>query len=149
MTEASYVIQISTGALTNLSLSVLLCLASLLYSLPHLLPRVYHQPFSYTARTPKMNSTLSPTNSPKVRRNKSTRRPRAGSHLPPHQTSETHDAAVNGIRSFLKGRICYDAFPVSFRIIVLNYQLEVKKALQCLLNNGTLMVWICYLELRL
>lgn len=83
-----------------------------------------------------MNSTLSPTNSPKVRRKPSARRPRAISHLPPHQTPETHDAAVNGIRSFLKGRICYDAFPVSFRIIVLNYQLEVKKALQCLLNNG-------------
>ncbi|EIN13681.1 CBS-domain-containing protein [Punctularia strigosozonata HHB-11173 SS5] len=85
-----------------------------------------------------MNATLSPTQqSPKVRRKPSARRPRTFSHLPPYQqTQETHDAALNAIRAFLRGRISYDAFPVSFRIIVLDTKLEVKKALQCLLNNG-------------
>ncbi|KAI0318965.1 hypothetical protein OF83DRAFT_1112762 [Amylostereum chailletii] len=81
-----------------------------------------------------MNPTLSP--STKVRRRPSTRRPRAGSHLPPVQTQESHDAALQAIRAFLKGRTSYDAFPVSFRLIVLDSQLEVKKALQCLLLNG-------------
>lgn len=84
-----------------------------------------------------MNATLSPTASPKVRRKASQRRPRAASHLPAyHQTPEAHEAALTGIRNFLKGRISYDAFPISFRIIVLDTKLEVKKALQCLLNNG-------------
>ena len=81
-----------------------------------------------------MNSaTLSPT-SPKVKRKQSTRRPRAISH--PHQTQETHDAALYSIRAFLRSRTSYDAFPVSFRLIVLDSQLEVRKALQCLLLNG-------------
>ncbi|KAA1468222.1 CBS-domain-containing protein [Dentipellis sp. KUC8613] len=83
-----------------------------------------------------MNATLSPARSPQVRRKASTRRPRAGSHLPPLQTQETHDAALAAIRAFLRGRTSYDAFPVSFRLIVLDSQLEVKKALQCLLTNG-------------
>ena len=81
-----------------------------------------------------MNSaTLSPT-SPKVKRKSSARRPRAISH--PHQTQETHDAALYSIRAFLRSRTSYDAFPVSFRLIVLDSQLEVRKALQCLLLNG-------------
>jgi 5'-AMP-activated protein kinase regulatory gamma subunit len=81
-----------------------------------------------------MNSaTLSPT-SPKVKRKPSARRPRAISH--PHQTQETHDAALYSIRAFLRSRTSYDAFPVSFRLIVLDSQLEVRKALQCLLLNG-------------
>lgn len=83
-----------------------------------------------------MNVTLSPTGSPRVRRRGSTRRPRAGSHLPPF-TQESHDAALNAIRTYLKGRTSYDTFPVSFRLIVLDSKLEVKKALQCLLLNGT------------
>ncbi|KAI0043215.1 CBS-domain-containing protein [Auriscalpium vulgare] len=84
-----------------------------------------------------MNASLSPT-SPKVRRKPSARRTRAGSHLPPVQTQETHDAALHSIRAFLKSRTSYDAFPISFRLIVLDSQLEVKKALQCLLLNGQL-----------
>jgi hypothetical protein len=40
------------------------------------------------------------------------------------------------IRTFLRSRTSYDAFPVSFRAIVLDSQLEVKKALQCLLVNA-------------
>ncbi|KAF7970608.1 hypothetical protein HWV62_23633 [Athelia sp. TMB] len=83
-----------------------------------------------------MNSTLSPNRSPTVKRRPSSRRNRAGSHLPPHQTQETHDAALHEIRRFLKGRTSYDAFPVSFRLIALDTKLNVKKALQCLLLNG-------------
>ncbi|OSD03492.1 CBS-domain-containing protein [Trametes coccinea BRFM310] len=75
-----------------------------------------------------------PNNSPKVRRKGSTRR-RAVSHLPPF-TQESHDAALYAIRHYLKGRTSYDTFPVSFRLIVLDSKLEVKKALQCLLLNG-------------
>ena len=80
-----------------------------------------------------MNATLSPR-TPK--RRPSTRRARAPSHLPPILSQESHDAALYAIRIFLKGRTCYDAFPVSFRLIVLDTKLNVKKALQCLLLNG-------------
>lgn len=80
-------------------------------------------------------ATLTPT-SPKVRRKTSTRRQRAPSYLSPHQTQESHDAALYSIRAFLRSRTSYDAFPVSFRLIVLDSQLEVRKALQCLLLNG-------------
>jgi len=81
-------------------------------------------------------ATLSPT-SPKVKRRQSARiRQRTISYLPPQQTQETHDAALYSIRTFLRSRTSYDAFPVSFRVIVLDSQLEVKKALQCLLLNG-------------
>ena len=80
-----------------------------------------------------MNPTLSPTQSPKVKRKGSVRRPRAQSHLPP---LEAHDAALYSIRNYLKGRTSYDTFPVSFRLIILDSNLEVKKALQCLLLNG-------------
>jgi 5'-AMP-activated protein kinase regulatory gamma subunit len=83
-----------------------------------------------------MNNTLSPTTSPKMRRRASTKRARAGSFLPPVQTPEAHEQALAAIRTFLRARISYDAFPVSFRIIVLDTKLEVKKALQCLLSNG-------------
>lgn len=83
------------------------------------------------------NASLSPTSASKVRRKLSTRRGRAGSHLPPVQTPETHDAALQAIRSFLKSHTVYDAFPVSFRLIVLDTKLEVKKALQILLLNSS------------
>ena len=82
-----------------------------------------------------MNSTLSPASSPKVKRRGSTRRARAGSHLPP-LTQEAHDAALYSIRAYLKNHTSYDSFPVSFRMIVLDSKLEVRKALQCLLSNG-------------
>ena len=85
-----------------------------------------------------MNAALTPNNSPRVvRRRGSVRRPRAGSHLPPF-SQESHDAALYAIRHYLKGRTSYDTFPVSFRLIVLDSKLEVKKALQCLLLNGIL-----------
>ena len=82
-----------------------------------------------------MSTTLSPNNSPRVRRRGSTRRPRAISHLPPF-SQESHDAALSAIRNYLKGRTSYDTFPVSFRLIVLDTKLEVRKALQCFLLNG-------------
>ncbi|CAE6506327.1 unnamed protein product, partial [Rhizoctonia solani] len=51
-------------------------------------------------------------------------------------TPETHESALNAIRVFLNGRSSYDVFPVSFRLIVLDTKLEVKKALGALLLNG-------------
>ncbi|KAI9508770.1 CBS-domain-containing protein [Russula earlei] len=81
-----------------------------------------------------MNTATLSATSPKVKRRHSARN-RPGS-LPPQPTQETHDAALYSIRAFLRSRTSYDAFPVSFRLIVLDSQLEVKKALQCLLLNG-------------
>ncbi|KAJ3860578.1 hypothetical protein EV359DRAFT_75103 [Lentinula novae-zelandiae] len=78
-----------------------------------------------------MSNSLLPT-SPSIRR-ASTRR-RAGSNLPP--LLDSHHGALQAIRTFLKGRICYDAFPISFRLIVLDTKLSVKRALQCLLMNS-------------
>ncbi|EAU93032.2 nuclear protein SNF4 [Coprinopsis cinerea okayama7 len=84
-------------------------------------------------------ATLSPATSPKiVKRKGSVRRPRNVDAL------ETHNAGVNGIRNFLKGHTCYEAFPVSFRLIVLDTELNVKKALQCLLLNGAFSSHILY-----
>ncbi|KAH6917329.1 nuclear protein SNF4 [Coprinopsis sp. MPI-PUGE-AT-0042] len=65
-----------------------------------------------------------------VKRKGSVRRPRNIDAL------ETHRSGLNAIRAFLRGHTCYEAFPVSFRLIVLDTQLNVKKALQCLLLNG-------------
>ena len=87
-----------------------------------------------------VNASLSPTlspPSPKVRRQTSSRR-RAISQLPPVQTVEAHEAALKSIRAHLRSRTNYDSFPVSYRIIVLDTKLEVRKALQCLLYNGIL-----------
>jgi 5'-AMP-activated protein kinase regulatory gamma subunit len=95
-----------------------------------------------------MNNTLSPTTSPKMRRRASTKRARAGSFLPPVQTPEAHEQALAAIRTFLRARISYDAFPVSFRIIVLDTKLEVKKALQCLLSNGAPFGAVCRIARR-
>ncbi|KAJ7169941.1 CBS-domain-containing protein [Mycena filopes] len=66
-------------------------------------------------------------------RRKPSRR-RAGSHLPPHH--DHHEAALYAIRAMLRGRTGYDAFPVSFRLIVLDTKLSVTRALQCLLANN-------------
>ncbi|KAG2159926.1 CBS-domain-containing protein [Suillus bovinus] len=85
-----------------------------------------------------MNTTLLPSAaaSPKTLKRKGSTRRRAPSHISPLQSQETHDAALHAIRNLLKGRTSYDAFPVSFRLIVLDTKLNVKKALQCLLLNG-------------
>jgi len=103
--------------------------ASALPLLSHHLPN----PFPSLDRM-YMQSTLSPSKASLGRRPSS--RKRAGSHLPPHQSQESHDHALQTIRTFLKSRSCYDAFPISFRLIVLDTKLNVKKALQCLLYNS-------------
>lgn len=79
---------------------------------------------------------MSPTSPRPVRRRTSVKnRNRAVSALPP-PIHEVHEAALQAIRTFLKGRSSYDVFPLSSRVIVLDTKLEVKKALICLLNNG-------------
>lgn len=70
-----------------------------------------------------------------VKRKGSTRR-RAPSHLPPVQSQETHNQALQSIRHFLKQRSAYDLLPVSFRVIVLDTELEVKKGLECMVMNS-------------
>ena len=44
----------------------------------------------------------------------------------------------NAIREFLKIRTSYDVLPVSFRLIILDTGLLVKKSLLILLQNGAL-----------
>ena len=48
----------------------------------------------------------------------------------------THEEAVEALRGFLRERSSYDVFPVSFRLIVLDTQLKVKKALDVMLLYG-------------
>ncbi|EJT45852.1 snf1p protein kinase activator, Snf4p [Trichosporon asahii var. asahii CBS 8904] len=62
------------------------------------------------------------------------RRPsRAGHQLPVPHKPLSHQEALEALRSFLKERSSYDVFPVSFRLIVLDSQLKVKKALDVML----------------
>ncbi|CAE6446294.1 hypothetical protein ACGC1H_001675 [Rhizoctonia solani] len=77
-----------------------------------------------------------PQNTSRGARRATIARRRAHSVLPQYQTPETHEAALAAIRQFLNGRSSYDVFPVSFRLIVLDTKLEVKKALGALLLNG-------------
>jgi len=49
----------------------------------------------------------------------------------------THQEALEALKAFLKERSSYDVFPVSFRLIVLDSQLKVKKALDVMLLYGT------------
>ncbi|ADV20385.1 nuclear protein SNF4 [Cryptococcus gattii E566] len=65
------------------------------------------------------------------------RRPSRAAHppmAPPRPL--THDEALEALRAFLKERSSYDVFPVSFRLIVLDTQLKVKKALDVMLLYG-------------
>lgn len=88
--------------------------------------------------------------SPRVSRRPSKRRNRAISSLPQPQSPEVHNNALQAIRTFLKGRSSYDVFPVSFRLIVLDNKLEVKKALAALVANGALYISLrCLIDLRL
>lgn len=48
----------------------------------------------------------------------------------------THDQALEVIREFLNAQSSYDVFPVSFRLIVLDSELVVKKALGVMMQNG-------------
>ena len=45
----------------------------------------------------------------------------------------SHDEAVEALRNFLRERSSYDVFPVSFRLIVMDTSLKVKKALDIML----------------
>lgn len=67
----------------------------------------------------------------------STPRPRfrASSSVNPDQFV-SHEVALTNIRTFMKGRSSYDVFPVSFRLIVLDTKLMVKKALGVMWQNG-------------
>ena len=86
---------------------------------------------------------------PRVKRSVSSRK-RAGSHVPPNATTirEIHREAIHSIRAFLRSKSCYDVFPVSFKVIVLDTKLEVKKALRCLFINGTSLSFTCSLSLN-
>lgn len=46
------------------------------------------------------------------------------------------------MRTFLKDRSSYDVFPVSFRLIVLDTNLRVKKALDVMLLYSKSVRWI-------
>ena len=48
----------------------------------------------------------------------------------------SHTEAIDALRQFLRERSSYDVFPVSFRLIVLDTQLKVKKALDVMLLYG-------------
>jgi 5'-AMP-activated protein kinase regulatory gamma subunit len=65
------------------------------------------------------------------------RRPSRATHppmVPPKPL--THTEALEALRAFLKERSSYDVFPVSFRLIVLDTTLKVKKALDVMLLYG-------------
>ncbi|WWC70104.1 uncharacterized protein I206_104051 [Kwoniella pini CBS 10737] len=65
------------------------------------------------------------------------RRPSRATHPPMiQQRSLSHPEALEALRNFLKERSSYDVFPVSFRLIVLDTQLKVKKALDVMLLYG-------------
>ena len=70
------------------------------------------------------------------------RRPSRAHHPPMTAPTPTrhlsHDEAIEALRAFLKDRSSYDVFPVSFRLIVLDSQLKVKKALDVMLLYGGL-----------
>jgi hypothetical protein len=67
------------------------------------------------------------------------RRPSRATHAPITPLKPlTHQEALEALRAFLKERSSYDVFPVSFRLIVLDSQLKVKKALDVMLLYGVL-----------
>ncbi|KAI5450025.1 AMP-activated serine/threonine-protein kinase regulatory subunit [Naganishia albida] len=48
----------------------------------------------------------------------------------------THEQALESLRNFLHSQSSYDVFPVSFRLIVMDSALVVKKAVSSMLQNG-------------
>lgn len=48
----------------------------------------------------------------------------------------THEQALESLRMFLHSQSSYDVFPVSFRLIVMDSALVVKKAVSSMLQNG-------------
>ncbi|KAF8310550.1 CBS-domain-containing protein, partial [Clavulina sp. PMI_390] len=80
-----------------------------------------------------------PQASPRATRRGSTKPPGGGrnrGHSTAGQLPEQHDRALKAVRNFLHARTSYDVFPVSFRIIILDNKLEIKKALHVLLANS-------------
>lgn len=72
------------------------------------------------------------------------RRPSRAIHTPVSPPKPlSHEEALEALRGFLKERSSYDVFPVSFRMIVLDTQLKVKKALDVMLLYGefTQLIW--------
>lgn len=61
---------------------------------------------------------------------------RAMQEKPLTATDKDQLSGLNAIRSFLKIRTSYDVLPLSFRLIILNTDLLVKKSLNILLQNG-------------
>lgn len=53
------------------------------------------------------------------------------------QCSKANMSWQKCIRDFLKIRTSYDVLPLSYRLIILNTELLVKKSLNILLQNGT------------
>ncbi|ODN81999.1 hypothetical protein L202_02327 [Cryptococcus amylolentus CBS 6039] len=83
--------------------------------------------------TSQSASSFRPTRRPST----SARRPSTATHRPPPPPRPlTHDEALDSLRAFLKERSSYDVFPVSFRLIVLDTHLKVKKALDVMLLYG-------------
>lgn len=68
------------------------------------------------------------------------RRPSRATHPPmaplPPPKPLTHAEAIEAVRNFLRERSSYDVFPVSFRLLVLDTKLKVKKALDVMLLYG-------------
>lgn len=63
--------------------------------------------------------------------------PPRDSKSPPMSAADKEQmAGLKAIRDFLKKRTSYDVLPMSFRLIVLNTDLLVKKSLNILLQNG-------------
>lgn len=61
-----------------------------------------------------------------------------GKREPAEKTrADTCSFIQKAIRDFLKVRTSYDVLPLSFRLIILNTDLLVKKSLNILLQNGT------------
>ncbi|KAI9639431.1 putative Snf1p protein kinase activator [Dioszegia hungarica] len=103
------------------------------------------------ASAPKAGSSVIPPFSPTPHHATSTsasasntgsiaRRPSRAQHPPmtatPPARPLSHEEALEALRAFLKERSSYDVFPVSFRLIVLDTQLKVKKALDVMLLYG-------------
>jgi len=53
-----------------------------------------------------------------------------------HDANTSHEPVQRAIRAFLKVRTSYDVLPLSFRLIVLDTALLVKKSLSILIQNG-------------
>ncbi|GAA5987943.1 hypothetical protein JCM5350_006783 [Sporobolomyces pararoseus] len=56
--------------------------------------------------------------------------------VPASGLSDRTRRALDGIRTFLGSKSCYDILPESFRLIVLDNKLAITKSLQALVTNG-------------